>query len=170
MLCSTASVTETGADAPTPENEADTTAAPLPTALIVPPLTVATEVSDDDHAAEAVTSCFDPSLNVAYAEHAPVVPMERLAVAGSMESDTAVAGVTPSCAAPEMSWNVAVTVTLPACLPFTTPEATTEATATFDVDQVTAVETSSTVPSEKVAVAVNGCWTPAGWSRWMARP
>jgi hypothetical protein len=83
-------------------------------------------------------------------------------VGGSIDSDLTMAAVTWSCAEAERPWSVAVTLAFPTRVPVATPAATTATASWSDVDQVTCAETSWTLPSENVAVAMNGCWTPAG--------
>jgi hypothetical protein len=122
----------------------------------VPPLTVATDATDDDQVADADTSWLDPSLKVAYAAQGRLVPRAMLRVGGSIDSDLALAAVTWSWAKDKMPWSVAVTTAFPAWIPVATPPAM-EATFLSDVDQVTSVETSLTLPSANDAVAVNGC-------------
>ena len=88
--------------------------------------------------------------------------------AGLTEIDVATALVTVAVVVPEMPMNVAVTVAVPAATPVPRPRAppavvTASTPGALDT-QVAAPVTFWVVPSEKIAVAVNGTTVPTGIS------
>lgn len=143
-------------------NVAVITAVPTATedALPLVPATVATDVAEELHVAEAVKSCVVLSENVPVAVNCCVVPRAMLELAGVTAIDTSVAEVTVSVVEPVIPLNAAVMVVVPgdtdAAFPLE-PAALLIVATDVAEDHVTDAVRSCVVLSEKVPVAVN-CW------------
>jgi hypothetical protein len=91
-----------------------------------------------------------------------VLPTGALGLAGVIDKEDRVAGVTVRVVFPVILPEVAVIIALPAATPVAKPLPVTVATAVLDDLQVTCVDISPVVPSEYVPEAVNCLVFPAG--------
>jgi len=138
-------------------------AVPAATAVARPLLlTVAADVLDDLQVTCVVISLVEPSEYVPEAVNCLVLPTGRLGLAGVMDMEDRVAGVTVRVVFPEILPEVAVMVVLPAATAVASPLLLTVATAVLDELQVTCVVISLVEPSAYVPEAVNCLVFPAG--------
>src|SRR5262249_38889140 len=122
-------------------------AVPAAIPVATPAVTTATFGSLDDHAAEAVISCFDPSPNVAIALNFTLPEVPVVAFGGVTATLVIAAAGTGICAAAPCPSYVADTFAVPAASAVTSPPFTL-ATLSGDTLQVACAETSAVVPSE----------------------
>lgn len=120
---------------------------------------VATPGVEELHSTDAVMSCVLLSLKVPVAANCFVVPIAMLGLAGVTAIVTRLAAVTVSEVLPLTSPDAAVMVTVPAPVLVAKPDVLTEATLTFEEDQVTD-GSCCVLPSSKIPVAVNCCVVP----------
>ena len=90
----------------------------------------------------------------------PFMPLARVRDEGRIWIWLMVALVTEMLICPVTSCNLAVTVATPAVLPVASPLLSTVSTSGLLLIQLTWDETSLTLPSEKVALAVSCCLSP----------
>ncbi len=115
-------------------------------------LTDATATFDELQVADAVRSCVEPSEKVPVAVNCCAVLDAIFALAGVIETDTSVAGVTVSAVDPDTPPDAAVMIVAPAAEEVTRPlepaALLTTATAEADEVQAAAAVRSRVVPSE----------------------
>ncbi len=124
--------------------------------------TVATALLEVDHAADPVSSCVEPSLNVPVSVSCAVSPEGAEGFAGVMASDTSTGDPAVNVTEFAIAPSVAVIVAVPDFFAVTMPEGETVAVIVSEEDQLTVDVKSCVEPSEKCPVAVSCAVSPAG--------
>jgi hypothetical protein len=118
-------------------------------------LMVATVVSDELQTTVVVRFCVDPSVYDPVAVNCCFVPFAILGLAGVIEMEPSVAGVTVSVEDPDTPPDTAVIVQEPAAVAVASPELLIVETPVLDELQVAEAVRSWVELSENVPVAVN---------------